>query len=200
MGKKSEERARRKAAAQARFEAGKPAMLARVPTADSPRHAVAPAPNAAPRLAPHLARAATVAARAPKTREDGSRFHARMTWCTTRADKDDHWSWGEPRAWSEEEWDETIHPPMRDLAGLTWGEIDKLASGSGHKMHHLHEVGDLIEEAQQRWVSLDLDQFDSVFRFRLSGQKRRAWGFIVDAHFHFVWWDREHSLYPTEPH
>lgn len=29
---------------------------------------------------------------------------------------------------------------------------------------------------------------------------RLAWGFIVQAHFHFVWWDREHSLYPTEPH
>ena len=199
MGKRSDARAQRKAEAQARFEASKPALLAKVEEMTSPRRWREPLVDPAPRLAPHLEHA-LANERVPRAREDGGRFDARMTWCITRADRADHWSWGEPRAWTPDEWMDTIHPPMRDLAALTWGEIDRQNSGTGHKMHHTHEVGDLIDEAQARWRHLDLEQYDSVFRFRLGGQKRRAWGFIVQAHFHFVWWDREHSLYPTEPH
>jgi hypothetical protein len=86
---------------------------------------------------------------------------------------------------------------MRSLEGLTWQEIDRQASGSGHKLHHGHEIGDLIVEAQERWAHLELDEYDAVFRFRIGGQKKRAWGYIVQAHFHFVWWDRNHSIYPT---
>jgi len=66
-------------------------------------------------------------------------------------------------------------------------------------MHHGHEVSDLVSEAQKRWIALDLEQFDSVFRFRLGGTKR-VWGYIVQAHFHIVWWDRLHSIYPSEMH
>ncbi len=199
MGKKSDARAQRKADLLARFEAGKPALLARVVDIDTPRHAHEPSDDSAPRAAPQLA-SLLAGQRFPRAREDGGRFGTRMTWCIKRADRRDHWSWGEPRAWTDEEWEEIIHPPMRDLARLTWGEIDRQNSGSGHKMHHSHEIGDLIDEAQRRWQQLELDEFDSVFRFRLGGQKRRAWGFIVQAHFHLVWWDRDHSLYPTEPH
>ncbi len=199
MGRKSETRERKKVEAQARFEASKPGLLARVVKLDTPRLSQAPANDQSPRLAPHLARALPTDRR-PRSREDGSRFDMRMTWCATRADLKDHWSWGEPRAWTEAEWSDTILPPMRDFAALTWGEIDRQSSGTGHKMHHAHEIGDLIEEAQDRWRHLELDQFDSVFRFRFGGQKRRAWGYIVQAHFHLVWWDRDHSLYPTEPH
>ncbi|WP_343642786.1 hypothetical protein [Roseateles sp.] len=199
MGKKSEARAQKKAEAQARFEASKKALLSKVGEMAAPRRAREPMIDSSPRLAPHLERA-LANERVPKAREDGARFNARMTWCITRADVTDHWSWGEPRAWTGEEWTDTIHPPMSEFAALTWGEIDRQNSGTGHKMHHTHEIGDLIEEAQTRWRRLELEQYDSVFRFRLGGQKRRAWGFIVQAHFHFVWWDREHSLYPTEPH
>ena len=92
-----------------------------------------------------------------------------------------------------------IEPQLKDFSKLTWGEIDSFSSDSGHKMHHDHEVSDLINEAQDRWRKLDLEQFESIFRFRLGGQKRRAWGFVVQAHFHLVWWDRNHSLSPTEP-
>ena len=175
-------------------------LLSKVGADPQPRQIVVPSINDAPRLAPHLARAvAAEAERTPRAIQDGSRFGSRVTWCRSKADQRDHWSWGEPRQWNQEEWDSIIHPPFKQFEQLTWQEIDQFSSDCGHKMHHGHEVGDLIEEAQDRWRQLDLEQYDSVFRFRLGGQKCRAWGFIVQAHFHFVWWDRQHSIYPTEP-
>lgn len=198
MGKKSEGRAERQKLKHEKLERSKAALLAKVVIARSPRQIVSPPKNEAPRLAPHLQRlAALEAERSPKAIKDGSRFRARVTWCLTKADRKEHWSWGEARQWSQEEWDGVIHPPFLEFSRLTWGEIDQFSSETGHKMHHGHEVGDLIPEAQARWSELGLEQYDSVFRFRLGGQ-RRAWGFIVQAHFHFIWWDREHSIYPTE--
>lgn len=199
MSKKSEERAHRRALKQAKFEAGKIALIAKVEIEQSPRQAIVPTPNGAPRLAPHLARAANLQAEAvPKAIKDGSRFGSRVTWCISKADQKDFWSWGEARQWGQDEWNTVIHPPFKDFGQLTWREVDQCSSDTGHKMHHGHEVGDLIPEAQSRWNTLGLEQYDSVFRFRLGGQKRRAWGFIVQAHFYFVWWDRNHSIYPTE--
>lgn len=200
MGKKSVARALRKARALEKFEASKPTLLAKVDAEQQPRQIAAPPLNDVPRLAPHLARAAALEAeKAPKAIKDGSRFGSHVTWCITKADRRDSWSWGETREWSKEEWDSIIHPPFQQFEQLTWMEIDQCSSDTGHKMHHGHEIGDLIAEAQERWRQLELEEYDSIFRFRLGGQRRRAWGFIVQAHFHFVWWDREHSIYPTEP-
>jgi hypothetical protein len=85
---------------------------------------------------------------------------------------------------------------MNNLAQLTWGEVDQFSSDAGHKMHHGHEISDLVEEAQERWRRLGLEQYDSVFRFRLGGT-RRFWGVIVQGHFYGVWWDRVHAIYPV---
>lgn len=198
MGKKSEARALKKALAQEKFEANKAKFVAKVSGSDQPRQAVALPTNNRPRVAPHLARMAAEQEKLPKTAKDGSRFSSRVTWCITKADREDSWSWGEPRDWQQDEWDEVIHPPLQHFAALTWQEVDQFSSETGHKMHHGHEITDLREEAQNRWQALDLDQYDSVFRFRLGGT-RRVWGFVVQAHFHAVWWDRYHNIYPTEP-
>ena len=132
----------------------------------------------------------------PKALFDGSRFGINMTYCITKKDHDQQWSWFEPRAWTDQEWTEEIQPPLQHLSGLTWGAIDSLASGSGHKMHHSHEITQLEEEAQRRWLELGLEEWDSVFRFRMGGTKR-AWGYVVQAHFHMVWWERHHRIYPV---
>ncbi|MGL6564829.1 hypothetical protein [Aeromonas dhakensis] len=197
MGKKSEARERKKALAQEKFEANKAAFIAKVSNDHQPRVSAEPAQEKAPRLAPHLLRAAEQAKKEPKAILNGSRFSYLVTWCDTKADLVGSWSWGELRAWQQSEWDQIIGPPFEQFRKLTWREIDELSSDTGHKMHHGHDVGDLIVEAQERWLDLNLEEYESVFRFRI-GNTGRVWGFIVQAHFHIVWWDREHSIYPTE--
>lgn len=159
-----------------------------------PRMAEEPEAPIAPRVAPHLARELEKDS-SPKT-VYGSRFSELVSWCITRIDQEGHWSWGEPRAWTELEWTRTIHPKFKEFEQKTWAEIDQMASGEGHKMHHGHEITDLVLDAQERWKELDLEEFDDVFRFRL-GNKKRAWGYIVQAHFFMVWWERNHKIYVT---
>jgi hypothetical protein len=196
MGARSDRRAEKKAQASAKFEASKAAIIARVKDLSQPVKLVDVNVGDAPRVAPHLARKAADSVNLPKSAFEGSRFGLPMTYCISRKDHHGFWSWAEPRAWTGAEWQEEIEPPMRHFSGLTWGEIDGLASGTGHKMHHSHETQQLVEEAKQRWVALGLEEFDTVFRFRMSGTKR-AWGFVVQAHFHLVWWDRRHLIYPV---
>lgn len=190
---KRDAREQRKAEKLARFEKSKAALLERVSPPAGPKVAVNPTLDHDVRLAPHLAREKPME---PQVRVSGSRFSLQMTYCDTRMDTGE-WSWKEWRGWSEPEMENLVHPAMKHLQALTWGEIDALNSGSGHKLHHSHEIGDLIPEAQQRWIDADLEQFDVVFRFRIGGQRCRAWGYVVQAHFHLVWADREHRLYPV---
>lgn len=126
MGNKSDARALRKALGQERFEAAKAALLAKVDADRQARHIIMDSVDAAPRLAPHLVRsgAATVE-KAPRSNKDGSRFADRVTWCITKADRQNHWSWGEPRQWTKKEWEEIIHPPFQQFAQLSWQEVDR---------------------------------------------------------------------------
>lgn len=194
MGKKSDERERRKAEKQQKFEADKASFVARVEQEGPPRLAPgAPTGSAAPRFAP----ARTGATKTPREAGGGSRFSSKVTWCITRADREGAWSWGEPRAWTEDEWTGVITPKFDKYVQMTWQEIDRATSDSGLRMHHGHELSDLVKEAQDRWVAHGLEEYDSIFRFRL-GNTLRAWGFIIQAHFHLVWWDRSHLIYPVD--
>lgn len=197
MGSKREARQRRKSLDFERFEASKAATIAKVMQQQTPYVAVDASFKDSPRVAPHMEQRASLIPMSPKTPFDGSRFKHRVSWSEDKADRNGTWTWGDLRDWSAEEWENEIRPKFDSFAQLSWGEIDLLSSESSHKMHHGHEVGSLINEAQERWVSLGLEEFDSVFRFRLGG-KKRMWGYIVQAHFEMVWWDREHGIYPTE--
>lgn len=123
------------------------------------------------------------------------RFELSMTWCARIADQEGEWSWREPRKWAEKEWEDDIIQTLDHLQGKTWSEIDDFSSGTGHKMHHGHEVSDLCKEARRRWKGLGYEEFD-VFRFR-TGSKRRAWGIPLHGHFYLIWFERGHKIYPV---
>jgi len=118
-----------------------------------------------------------------------------MTWCIRRADIVGAWSWKEERAWSNEEFDSEIATPMEQLRESGWLEILG-QTAKGLTRHHSQELASLIKEVQSRWVEIGLEQFDSAFRFRLSGA-RRLWGVLVDGHFFSIWFDRNHTFYPV---
>jgi hypothetical protein len=196
VGRKSDKREARKAKKLERFEAAKPVLVGKVGLTDRPRIARQPLTSIEPHVAPHLLR---------KLNEDGKSVKVAPTnhwdqpvaWCITKKDVEGKWSWGEPRQWTDAEWANKIEPKFLEYEKLTWSQIDGHSSSTGHKMHHTHELGDLVDEAQIRWRFLGFGQFDTLFRFRLGG-KERAWGFKAQAHFHLVWWERHHKIYPVD--
>ncbi len=119
-----------------------------------------------------------------------------VTWCIRRSDVHGAWSWGDARQWTDEEWCDDIVPKFGEFEKLLWHEVHAQSSESGHAMHHTHELHEVNAEAQARWLELGLEEFDTLFRFRLGGQKR-FWGFRLGAHFFGVWWDRSHRIYPV---
>lgn len=141
-------------------------------------------------------------AKIPKVVNNLKVYDANMTWCRTISDIEGSWSWTEPRKWSDEEWHGELLRALQPYTNETWASIAKMSTGNGKKgkrrvRHHAQEVSTLILEAQQRWKSLKLDQYETAYRFRLGGAKR-AWGIQLGPHFYLVWFERYHKIYPVE--
>lgn len=93
---------------------------------------------------------------------------------------------------------------------LTFAEImDKLASFESMTIHELfskgeepgkhYEVAALpTKVARDRLEELQLSDMTRISRLRLSG-KERLYGFLEDNCFHIVWWDPEHTVWPSRP-
>lgn len=137
----------------------------------------------------------------PKFTDKPAIYSTKMTWCTKVSDTEGNWSWKEPRKWTDEEWQHELERELGSLTQMTWSEIARLETGEGkrrnrRKRHHPQAVATITDEAKIRWAELQLDQFDTAYRFRLGGTKR-AWGFQYGSHFCLVWYERHHKIYPT---
>lgn len=124
-------------------------------------------------------------------------FSMQMTWTCDNPDCKDEWSWGIKRQWSSEVWADLIHPKLSQWEKLTWGEIDRPSSDTGHKMHHNMDTAQICDEAQSRMMEIER-YADVIFRFRL-GNKRRLWGHRIVNNFEVLWFDPTHQIYPTDP-
>lgn len=193
MGSKAEARAQRKAEQQQAFEDSKAAFLERVSVASGP--CIEHLPDQV-RLTPTVGVSPQrlEIPRQPKVGSGNGRFGYRMTWCARKQDVIGGWSWGELRAWSTDEFSTDIEPALRNLQGLSWEEIERQSSDTGHRLHHQHELADITPEASSRWCEIGLEEFDTLFRFRM-GNKKRAWGVVIRGHFFMVWWERYHKIY-----
>jgi hypothetical protein len=194
--KKAAEREKRRAAKIADFEASKATLLQRMAVPQTPVVAQTPVVPGLPQVG---ASVSTAVPSIPIAAFSGSRYDLRLDWCITRADRVGVWSWNGQRDWSQEHWDSVINPGLSALKGRLWRDVQLMTAGNaGHLRHHEQPVSSVIKEAQDRWIELGLEAFDTFFRFRF-GNKQRVWGFVVQHHFFFVWWDPEHKIYPTEP-
>ena len=124
-----------------------------------------------------------------------------LTWCTTISDLNGEWSWREQRCWTEEEWQTQILPNFSSLENLTWSEIlfEQTTPAKGGKSvpkHHDQELITLVKEAQNRWIEIGLEEYETAFRFRFANTVR-AWGVKLQGHFYLVWWERHHKIYPV---
>lgn len=124
-----------------------------------------------------------------------------MTWCTSISDVEGEWSWRELREWSDDEWNTQIVPGFESLQKSTWSELlfEQKVPAKGGKLvpkHHHQELSTLVREAQERWIHLGLEEYDTAFRFRFANTVR-AWGIKLEGHFYLVWWERYHQVYPV---
>lgn len=136
----------------------------------------------------------------PRVGEDpGSIMTKLLQWDYGSADRSGDWSWGQERNWSQVEWEEVIYPHFENLGQLTWAEVYAQRTGgkNRHKKNHDMALWDIHKEAFDRWLDIGLDQYETLFRFRI-GSKPRIWGYKIHAKFFLIWWDREHKIYPTE--
>jgi hypothetical protein len=125
-----------------------------------------------------------------------------FSWCISHADRDGHWSWGEPRNWIDEEYTNEIENHFQNLSNNTWNEIENQKYNGAHNFQKLlnkyQPLDSICDEAQLRWQNdPDLAQFDQLFRFR-RGTYKRIWGVRIMHHFYTVWYERNHRICPIE--
>lgn len=124
-----------------------------------------------------------------------------MEYVTAKKDVNGSWTWGISRKQLDDEWDLEILPHLESLKGLTWAEIYKQTWASKQKSHYKHHDQEVAKiksnEAIQRWKEIELEEYDTAFRFRFGGEKR-LWGFKIKNVFYVVWWDPTHKVHPVE--
>jgi len=123
-----------------------------------------------------------------------------FSWSDTHSDVDGCWGWNEPRQWSDEEYTQTIKPNMDSYNNDSWNDVENKTYSGRQKYRSLlnkyQSVDSLCDEAQKRWVNLELlSQFEELFRFRL-GSYKRIWGIRIQYHFYMVWYERCHKICP----
>jgi hypothetical protein len=88
---------------------------------------------------------------------------------------------------------------LQEMSDLTWREVKALETHSKrqtHRLHHSQPVDSVCRDAQQRLDELEL-QVQELFRLR-HGNLVRIWGYVQGATFHILWFDRDHSVCPSE--
>jgi hypothetical protein len=87
---------------------------------------------------------------------------------------------------------------LAQMEELTWAEIRRGATSSGHSRSHFIPTHELSVEARRRLEALGLEDVDEVFSFRV-GSRERLWAVSLpqSAACYILWWDPNHMVYPT---
>lgn len=85
----------------------------------------------------------------------------------------------------------TVMDTLRSYESMTWNEV--LQDG---QYNHFVDKKDLEQFAQDRLTDLQMDDFDSIFRFRINGAQR-LWGIKEIDIFYPIWWDPHHKICPS---
>ena len=116
-----------------------------------------------------------------------------------KKDCDGTWSWGMSRNWEEEnEYKTKIEEFHKNYHNnKSWGEALEETTGPPNKRrkkHVFYPLDRIIKEAHNRLVELNMDDFESIFRFRLSG-KFRFFGCVIGNVFLVIWHYPNHEIY-----
>jgi hypothetical protein len=185
LGNKSEKRLARNALRQAKEAEKKPLAIKNILAARKPHQTVAPEVK-----------------RVPVSYKPGeSRFPHMMLYEKDLEDRNGSWSWGSERDWHPTPGNAAIYGYLDAYKNKTWAEIDaemvgkKNASKKNDQRNKSYPLSAICSEAFERIVHLELDDQETIFRFRMSGEER-LYGFIFGITFKTVWYDELHLVCP----
>jgi hypothetical protein len=90
-----------------------------------------------------------------------------------------------------------IHSSIASFETMTWSEIEKKVGPHGTRHNHPMPVSDICPDARKRLRELVLDDFDTLYSLRITGE-RRLWGIRDNEAFYILWWDPHHSVCPVK--
>jgi hypothetical protein len=109
-----------------------------------------------------------------------------ISWRLSRVDLDGAWGWRNIPA----DQVPSLLQKLCDCERLTLGELMQ------RKGTTQIAVEDLPTDAQKRLVEIKQDDVDAIWHLRLGG-KLRVWGIVDRSIFYFLWYDPEHTVYPS---
>lgn len=118
-------------------------------------------------------------------------------WSQDYEDKDGTWSWGDDRDWGDAVWKSLLEPFLNACEAKKWSHIrsEKYYNKKGGHYKYIYYTLDKIkQEAFDRLIELELDDYDRIFRFRIDRNKR-LYGFVMNQVFGLVWYDPNHNIY-----
>ena len=130
----------------------------------------------------------------PKATENpNAYFHQKPYWSFSKCD------------WNHEKWGINSNSSklpgilrrMNAFEGMTWNEI--LSNCSGRKnntQNHEIKLEKIEKSALKRFMDLNLDEYDSLYSFTVTGSQR-IWGVRIDNVFCIVWIDAKHEICPS---
>jgi hypothetical protein len=125
-----------------------------------------------------------------------SYLRAKPAWQFHKRDIDHpQWGWG---ILSPEEFITILNDYLCNFETMSWDEILKTSGGRTQGTnHHNINVSDCCPDAQKRLLELKMDDIDELFSLRLNG-KCRLWGIKEGQILRFLWFDKEHNVYPLK--
>jgi hypothetical protein len=109
-------------------------------------------------------------------------------WRLSRLDFDGPFGWASIEGMKLRE----VVVKLRQFESMTWNEIER-----ANKQHHFNSAENFSKEAKERMNTLQMDDLDQMFSFRLMGTER-IYGYRDRWIFYPIWWDPDHKVYPVE--
>ena len=120
-----------------------------------------------------------------------------MMWSRDHEDRKGKWSWGVNRDWGKTIDGQVIKPFLKEYEKKNWAEIRAELTGETHnrrRKHRSYDLEQIKKEAQARLEELELDDRETIFRFRITGPQR-LYGIVIGHIFCTIWFDPTHEIY-----
>ena len=111
-----------------------------------------------------------------------------ISWHIRTIDKEGSWGWNQVNDLTLEGF-ENILSKMSNFETMKWSEIL-------NRNNHPVPILDLSPEAQKRLKALRQDDVDELISLHMNG-KKRIWGIRDQNVLKILWWDPNHTVYPS---